>query len=171
MRTDRFHEMDPLRFSDGVRVTWRCGEGGGPTYTTDGSGKCYNILPEEVPHSPTTLCEWVTSYAWVYKWPATGDDSEGGAEPPAEVAVSTVTVGEAAPDVDKYFLGKQGADCTDTCAAQKLHCSWSIETHDSEALFTELGVKCKAASAQGGKWWAPDQPSFVSSSYTRFTCA
>ena len=68
----RMHEMDPLRFSDGVRLTWRCGEGGGPTYTTDGSGKCYNTLPEKVEHGPTTLCEWVESYGWVYVWPSAG---------------------------------------------------------------------------------------------------
>ena len=152
-----------------LQVTWRCGEGGGTSHSTDGSGKCYNSLPPEPPpHAKTTLCEWVESYGWVYVWDnaahnvwdgASGDRSTAAAE---EKGVSAPI---ATPEtVDKYFLGKQGADCTDTCAAQSLHCSWSIETHDSEALFAELGVKCANASDHGGKWWAQDQPSFVSSS-------
>ena len=65
--TDRFHEMDPLRFSDGVRVTWRCGEVGAKA--PDGGNKCY-IEPRKDGNSPVALCEWVTSYGWVYFWPA-----------------------------------------------------------------------------------------------------
>ena len=158
-----------LRDCSWLQLTWRCGEGGGTSHSTDGSGKCYNSLPPEPPpHAKTTLCEWVESYGWVYVWDnaahnvwdgASGDRSTAAAE---EKGVSAPI---ATPEtVDKYFLGKQGADCTDTCAAQSLHCSWSIETHDSEALFAELGVKCANASDHGGKWWAQDQPSFVSSS-------
>ena len=216
----RFHEMDPLRFSDGVRVTWRCGEGGGPPHTTDGSGKCYNELPDNGdpylgPGAPKatgtgdTLCEWVESYGWVYVWPADGIISSIGSSSSSSIssleaaasteAVSTVelgwdesmsekydaaikgeeqrriaakagwigqvsapvTVDESAPDVDKYFLGKQGDSCTATCAAQKLHCSWHVETNNSEAIFTQLGVTCKKASSPS-KWWAGDQPSFCS---------
>ena len=160
----RLHEMDPLRFSNGVRLTWRCGEGGGPSYTTDGSGKCYNTLPDKVPHSPTTLCEWVESYGWVYVWPATGAGEVE--QPRAATQPAPVEQQETQPrtsaGIDKYFLGKQGDDCTTTCTAQKLHCSWDIETHDSEAVFGQVGVKCANVSSGGGKWWAPDQPSFVS---------
>ena len=50
--------MDPLRFSDGVRVTWRCGENGDAA--PDGGNKCY-IEPGPVKHSDSTLCEWVES--------------------------------------------------------------------------------------------------------------
>ena len=65
----RFHEMDPLRFQDGVRVTWRCGEAGGSA--PDGSDKCYAPLPPQPPpHNDRTLCEYVQSYGWVYVWPA-----------------------------------------------------------------------------------------------------
>ena len=184
----RFHEMDPLRFSDGVRVTWRCGEGGGPPHTTDGSGKCYNELPDNGdpylgPGAPKatgtgdTLCEWVESYGWVYVWPADGIISSLEAVASSEPSVpygpvfptapldtmsaAPVTADESAPDVDKYFLGKQGDSCAATCAAQKLHCSWHVETNNSEAIFTQLGVTCKKASSPS-KWWAGDQPSFCS---------
>ena len=72
-------------------MTWRCGEGGGTSHSTDGSGKCYNSLPPQPPpHADTTLCEWVDSYGWVYVWPAahnvwggaSGDRSTAKAVPP-----------------------------------------------------------------------------------------
>ena len=165
-----------------LQVTWRCGEGGGTSHSTDGSGKCYNSLPPQPPpHAKTTLCEWVESYGWVYLWPSQSGpplrrpdvwpaahnvwDGTSGDWSTAAAKEKGVSAPIATPEtVDKYFLGKQGADCTDTCAAQSLHCSWSIETHDSEALFAELGAKCANTSDRGGKWWAQDQPSFVSSS-------
>jgi hypothetical protein len=60
----RFHEMDPLRFSDGLRFTWRCGDMVSPE---PGVGKCYTESGGNVVGSPT--CDWVQTYAWVYVWP------------------------------------------------------------------------------------------------------
>jgi hypothetical protein len=60
----RFHEMDPVRFRDGFRFTWRCGDliSADPTV-----GKCYTESGGTVVGSPT--CDRVISYAWVYVWP------------------------------------------------------------------------------------------------------
>ena len=60
----RIHEMDPLRFADGVRFTWRCGDMDSPKA---GVGKCYTESGGEVVGKP--VCKRVVSYAWVYTWP------------------------------------------------------------------------------------------------------
>ena len=91
--TDRFHEMDPLRFSDGVRVTWRCGEVGAKA--PDGGNKCY-IEPRKDGNSPVALCEWVTSYGWVYFWPA-AEATEGTQKPTTAAAVAASPVPASAP--------------------------------------------------------------------------
>ena len=64
----RVHEMDPLRFADGVRFTWRCGDmypasAGGKH---PGVGKCYTESGGKVVGEP--ICRHVVSYAWVYTW-------------------------------------------------------------------------------------------------------
>lgn len=42
-------------------------------------------------------------------------------------------------------------------------CIPHVVTDDTTKIFSELGIDCsKRASAQGGKWWAPDQPSYSS---------
>ena len=154
--------MDPLVFSDGVRVTWRCGENTGKE--PDGGDKCFVPLTPPV-HSETTLCEFVRSYGWVYVWPAAGAAAAASAAADGIAAAPAVLADDMSPDVDKYFLGKQGASCTATCGVEKLHCDWRIETHDTEVVFTELGLTCSNKTdpaAQSGKWWAPDQPSYVS---------
>ncbi len=61
----RTHEMDPLRFSDGVRMQWRCGDLSAPA--PNGGGKCYSLTEGKPVGSPT--CENVISYGWVYTWP------------------------------------------------------------------------------------------------------
>jgi hypothetical protein len=58
----------------------------------------------------------------------------------------------------EYFLGKQGANCFDTCLAQGLNCNPNIQTNNSLSLFQSLGVNCKADTRN---WWAEDQPSYV----------
>lgn len=60
-----------------------------------------------------------------------------------------------------YFLGKQGDSCTQTCLAQGMNCNPAVQTGNSSAIFTSLGVKC---NADPRPWWAEDQPSFVSNS-------
>lgn len=61
----RFHEMDPLRFADGVKITWRCGDMLGPA--GNGGDKCFT---QETGGHPvgTPTCDNVVSYAWVYVW-------------------------------------------------------------------------------------------------------
>jgi len=69
----------------------------------------------------------------------------------------------AAPTKPEYILGAQGADCTSTCMATQQLCVPHIDTGNNTALFALLGVNCSInTSAQGGVWWAPDQPSYVS---------
>jgi hypothetical protein len=59
----RFHEQDPLKFADGLRLTWRCGDA-----VSEKTGlKCYTPTGGKVVGSPT--CDSVVSYAWVYEWP------------------------------------------------------------------------------------------------------
>ena len=103
--------MDPLRFSDGVRVTWRCGEPQSPDSAPDGGNKCYNEPCSTCPLAPcpqwcTTgpeLCEWVQSYGWVYVWPAAQGAGEpspattGHRSPPAPSGPTTPVHGAAAP--------------------------------------------------------------------------
>ena len=62
----RVQDMDPLRFSDGVRFTWRCGD----VVSHDPAvGKCYTEAPSagRIVGQPT--CDHMTTYAWVYSWP------------------------------------------------------------------------------------------------------
>lgn len=58
----RFHEMDPIVFSDGVRLQWRNGD---VTDTATGL-KCTLETGGKVVGHPTASN--VTSYAWVYTW-------------------------------------------------------------------------------------------------------
>jgi len=60
----RFHEMDPVRFRNGLRFTWRCGDLISPDPTV---GKCYTESGGTIVGKPT--CDRVISYAWVYVWP------------------------------------------------------------------------------------------------------
>ncbi len=64
----RFHEEDPVAFSDGVRFVWRVGDYTNPK-THPKSPKCFIDVPGPGDEligkvEPTT----VTSYAWVYTW-------------------------------------------------------------------------------------------------------
>jgi len=61
----RFHDMDPLRFSDGFRLQWRCGDLGAPA--PNGGGKCFSLSAGKPVGNPT--CDHVMSYGWVYVWP------------------------------------------------------------------------------------------------------
>ena len=61
----RFHEMDPLKFADGVRLAWRCGDN--IAAAPNGGNKCFSEATSHPVGSPT--CDWVESYAWVYVWP------------------------------------------------------------------------------------------------------
>ena len=62
----RVQDMDPLRFSDGVRFTWRCGD----VVSHDPAvGKCYTEAPSEGRIVGNPTCDHVTTYAWVYSWP------------------------------------------------------------------------------------------------------
>jgi hypothetical protein len=63
----RFHDMDPLRFHDGFRLDWRCGDLHYPM--VNGSGKCYAQTEGEPVGNPN--CDHVVSYGWVYTWPNT----------------------------------------------------------------------------------------------------
>ena len=60
-----------------------------------------------------------------------------------------------------YVLGAQGESCATTCGRQGRTCLNHITTHDTTAAFLAAGVNCSKPSS-GPKWWAPDQPSFVS---------
>jgi len=58
----RFHEMDPLQFSNGYRFTWRNGDAVDPATGL----KCLIQTGGNVVGSPTVSN--VTSYAWFYTW-------------------------------------------------------------------------------------------------------
>ena len=91
----RYHEMDPLQFSDGFRFTWRCGDTINPSTVRCVSGcvckiayhsclqilislcifiqglKCFEADGTTAGHvvgQPT--CGNVDSYAWYYSWKA-----------------------------------------------------------------------------------------------------
>eukprot|EP00456_Euglypha_rotunda_P077472 TRINITY_DN7316_c0_g2_i9.p1 TRINITY_DN7316_c0_g2~~TRINITY_DN7316_c0_g2_i9.p1 ORF type:complete len:426 (-),score=33.85 TRINITY_DN7316_c0_g2_i9:128-1405(-) len=59
----------------------------------------------------------------------------------------------------EYFMARQGDNCYVTCAALGLNCNGQIQTNNSNAIFGQLGVTCKADTRP---WWAEDQPSYVS---------
>eukprot|EP00656_Telonema_subtile_P053646 TRINITY_DN7822_c0_g1_i3.p1 TRINITY_DN7822_c0_g1~~TRINITY_DN7822_c0_g1_i3.p1 ORF type:complete len:480 (-),score=120.61 TRINITY_DN7822_c0_g1_i3:112-1551(-) len=59
----RFHEMDPLRFADGFRLQWRCGD----LDDVHTGLKCYTETGGAAVGTPT--CDNVRSYGWVYVWP------------------------------------------------------------------------------------------------------
>ena len=63
----RFHEMDPLRFQDGFKLQWRCGDLSGPA--PNGGGKCYTDVGGHPVGTRTPTCDNVKSYGWVYVWP------------------------------------------------------------------------------------------------------
>jgi len=58
-----------------------------------------------------------------------------------------------------YFMGDQGLSCNEVCFQQEMNCNPNIETNNSMALFTQLGINCTADNAT---WWAEDQPSYCS---------
>jgi len=58
----RFHEQDPLAFSDGFRFVWRNGDATDPKTGL----KCFIETGGNVVGGPTASN--VTSYAWVYTW-------------------------------------------------------------------------------------------------------
>jgi len=58
----RFHEMDPLTFSNGFRFVWRNGDAVDPKTGL----KCFIETGGNVVGSPTVSN--ITSYAWVYTW-------------------------------------------------------------------------------------------------------
>jgi hypothetical protein len=60
----RYHEMDPLIFSDGFRLTWRCGDNVNPHTAL----KCFTGDEGLTVGKPT--CDNVKSYAWYYSWPS-----------------------------------------------------------------------------------------------------
>ena len=60
------------------------------------------------------------------------------------------------------MLGQQGDNCAATCGALGRECLDWFDTGNSTKIFSSVGVKCAAHSAQDGRWWAADQPSFVS---------
>jgi hypothetical protein len=51
--------------------------------------------------------------------------------------------------------------CAVACSKVGQQCSTSVVTDNSNAIFAKVGVTCTKTS-QGGKWWADDQPSYVS---------
>ena len=71
----RFHEMDPLRFEDGLKFQWRCGDlAVRPFSAPNGGSKCYCEHPGHAGHCGgatigTPTCDMVKSYGWVYVWP------------------------------------------------------------------------------------------------------
>eukprot|EP01079_Euglenida_sp_SAG-EU17-18_P010357 gene10357-1876_t len=134
-----------LIFNHGGRVTWRCGENGSPA--PDGGNKCY-IQPRQDDEGQVNLCEFVRSYGWVYSWPKS--NSSAAVPVPSRVqGPPLVKPSKLRGGADAYYLGTQGATCRETCSGQSLHCSWQV------------GIQCNK-TAQEGKWWAPDQPSYVS---------
>ena len=66
----RFHDMDPLRFSDGFDFKWRCGDNVAPA--ANGGGKCFSEASTHPVGKPT--CDYVWSYGWVYVWPKKDKD-------------------------------------------------------------------------------------------------
>ena len=67
----KYHEEDPIAFSGGLRYMWRIGDYQSDEHAHLDSPKCYVDTPGPRDHligspRPTT----VTSYAWVYSWPA-----------------------------------------------------------------------------------------------------
>eukprot|EP00055_Hartaetosiga_balthica_P013502 m.69724 g.69724 ORF g.69724 m.69724 type:complete len:375 (+) comp8281_c0_seq6:792-1916(+) len=58
----RFHEMDPLFFSDGLKFVWRNGD----MVDKETGNKCFTESGGIIVGSPTA--SEVTSYSWVYVW-------------------------------------------------------------------------------------------------------
>eukprot|EP00730_Choanoeca_flexa_P015452 TRINITY_DN7097_c0_g1_i2.p1 TRINITY_DN7097_c0_g1~~TRINITY_DN7097_c0_g1_i2.p1 ORF type:complete len:114 (+),score=13.35 TRINITY_DN7097_c0_g1_i2:26-367(+) len=58
----RFHEQDPLPFSNGFRLQWRNGDMDNPVT----GNKCFTQSGGRVVGHPTV--SQVTTYAWVYVW-------------------------------------------------------------------------------------------------------
>jgi len=61
----RFHEMDPIVFSDGLLLLWRNGD------TVDRAGiKCFTTTAEDgtIVGKAKVTNSYVISYAWVYHW-------------------------------------------------------------------------------------------------------
>ena len=58
----RFHEMDPMPFSDGFRFVWRNGDADDPVTGL----KCFTETGGRTVGNPTVSN--VTAYAWMYTW-------------------------------------------------------------------------------------------------------
>lgn len=66
----RFHEMDPMPFTNGFRFVWRNGDATDPSTGL----KCAIEDGGKVVGSPTK--SEITAYAWVYTWSATAEEQK-----------------------------------------------------------------------------------------------
>jgi hypothetical protein len=83
----RFHDMDPVRFHDGVKVNWRCGDQ--EEDAPNGGNKCYSEAADKPVGKPR--CDWVDSYGWVYVWP-NGNNNNADNSTRAAAAAETAPV-------------------------------------------------------------------------------
>lgn len=127
------HDRDNVVWSDGMRLVFRACE--------DISG-CGDIN-----HCPNRFCN------------------------EAQLAYALASTVSTTIEYDQYFLGEKGATCTKACEARGLFCNATMDLwdHDQGAkMMQHLGVAdCLRNGTAGGKpmglrWWAPDQPNYVS---------
>eukprot|EP00756_Hemistasia_phaeocysticola_P028290 Hpha_TRINITY_DN16168_c2_g7::TRINITY_DN16168_c2_g7_i1::g.4723::m.4723 len=64
----------------------------------------------------------------------------------------------------EYFLGEQAESCDVVCGKRGFKCNPKVDTGNTTALFTQLGLNCSKSSARNGAWWASNQPCYVSGS-------
>ena len=128
----KVHDRDPVLFNDGLVLTFRNGEEVG------GCGS--------MERAPNQWC------------------------PPN--ASSAHAAAAAAVNMSQYVLGAQGATCDEACDALQQFCAPDIsaavtamDADNGTAMMAHLGVSdCLKNSSHvpSLKWWAPDQPNYVS---------
>eukprot|EP00041_Stephanoeca_diplocostata_P025931 m.691229 g.691229 ORF g.691229 m.691229 type:complete len:578 (-) comp22853_c0_seq5:924-2657(-) len=72
------------------------------------------------------------------------------------------------PNYTEYFLGKEGATCTETCAAENLQCSPAVDTGywldkgvAMQKRLATMNASIAECTMDPTPWWAPDQPNYV----------
>jgi hypothetical protein len=135
----KVHDRDPILFADGLNLTFRNGE------VTGGCGTMEKAPNQWCPPNATATATTATAAA--------------------------AAAAAAAVNMTEYVLGPQGATCDGACQALQRFCAPDIsaataamDADDGAAMMAHLGISdCLKNSSHGGlKWWAPDQPNYVS---------
>lgn len=73
--------------------------------------------------------------------------------------VASALLASAVAAGSTYLIGDVGLSCTQVCLSKGMNCNPAIDTNNSSAIFSQLGVSCKANPTP---WWATNQPGYVS---------